>query len=132
MVAWIIKHAHEEDDMSLADKTCVPCRGGVPPLTESQAKDLLGQLEPSWELTDEATHLQRSYTFKNFLHAMEFANRLADVAEAEGHHPDLHIGWGKCTVDLWTHKINGLTESDFFMAAKSDRAFEAVRSATAT
>jgi 4a-hydroxytetrahydrobiopterin dehydratase len=63
---------------------------------------------------------------------MEFANRLADVAETEGHHPDLHIGWGKCTVDLWTHKINGLTESDFFMAAKSDRAFEAVRYAAET
>ena len=110
--------------MSLADNKCVPCRGGVPALTESQATDLLGQLDPNWALTDGATHLQRSYVFKNFVCAMEFANRLADVAEEEGHHPDLHIGWGKCTVDLWTHKINGLTESDFFMAAKSDRAFE--------
>ena len=116
--------------MSLADNTCVPCRGGVPPLTESHATDLLGQLDPSWALTNDATHLQRSYLFKNFVHAMEFANRLADVAEEEGHHPDLYISWGKCTVDLWTHKINGLTESDFFMAAKSDRAFEVVRSAT--
>ena len=110
--------------MSLADNTCVPCRGGVPALTEHQAKDLLGQLDPSWELTNGATHLQLSYLFENFVCAMEFANRLADIAEEEGHHPDLHISWGKCTVDLWTHKINGLTESDFFMAAKSDRAFE--------
>ena len=116
--------------MSLADNNCVPCRGGIPPLNEQQAKDLLGQLDPSWELTDGATHLQRSYTFQNFVHAMEFANRLAEVAEQEGHHPDLHIAWGKCTVDLWTHKINGLTESDFFLAAKSDRAFESVEGST--
>ncbi|MBQ27921.1 MAG: 4a-hydroxytetrahydrobiopterin dehydratase [Nitrospiraceae bacterium] len=116
--------------MSLADNKCIPCRGGVPPLTESQAMNLLGQLDSSWELTNSATHLQRSYLFKNFVHAMDFANKLADVAEEEGHHPELHIGWGKCTVDLWTHKINGLTESDFFLAAKSDRVLEIVRSAT--
>ena len=114
--------------MSLADNKCVPCRGGVPALTEDQATNLLAQLDPHWELTNRATHLQRSYTFSNFVQAMEFANRLADVAEGEGHHPDLHISWGKCTVELWTHKIDGLTESDFFMAAKSDRTFNTLRS----
>ena len=114
--------------MSLADNKCIPCRGGVPALTEDQAKHLLAQLDPHWELTHRATHLQRSYPFSNFVQAMEFANRLADVAEEEGHHPDLHISWGKCTVELWTHKIDGLTESDFFMAAKSDRTFNTLRS----
>ena len=116
--------------MSLADNKCIPCRGGVPPLPENEAKDLLGQLDPSWTLTDDASHLKRSYMFANFVHAMEFANRLADISEEEGHHPDLHISWGRCTIDLWTHKINGLTESDFFMAAKADQVFEAMRFTT--
>ncbi len=109
--------------MSLADNKCVPCRGGVPSLSEDQAKTLLSELDTTWTLTNDATHIQRSYTFDNFIRAMEFANRLTAIAEEEGHHPDLHISWGQCTVDLWTHKINGLTESDFFMAAKSDRVF---------
>ncbi len=116
--------------MSLADNKCVPCRGGIPALTESQATDLLQQLDSSWELTNGTTHLQRSFLFNNFVQAMDLANQLADIAEEEGHHPDLHLSWGTCTVDLWTHKINGLTESDFFMAAKSDRAFEAVKAVT--
>jgi len=115
---------YEEDCMSLADNQCIPCRGGIPPLTASQATDLLKQLDANWELTSSATHIQRTYLFKNFVYAMDFANELTDIAEQEGHHPDLCISWGKCSVDLWTHKINGLTESDFFMAAKADRIFE--------
>jgi 4a-hydroxytetrahydrobiopterin dehydratase len=67
-------------------------------------------------------HLERTYTFKNFAEAMAFANRVGDIAEAEGHHPDLHVSWGRCRVEVWTHKIGGLTESDFYFAAKADRA----------
>ena len=109
--------------MSLADNTCVPCRGGVPPLEAAKAQELLGQLENGWELNS-AGHIERMYTFNNFAEALAFVNRLGAVAEAEGHHPDLYLAWGKCKVEIWTHKINGLTESDFFMAAKADRAFQ--------
>jgi 4a-hydroxytetrahydrobiopterin dehydratase len=106
--------------MSLADQRCVPCRGGVPPLERSRTEQLLAQLDAGWRLNAQG-HLERTYRFEDFVQAMGFANRLADVAEEEGHHPDLHIAWGKCTVEVWTHKINGLTESDFYIAAKADR-----------
>ncbi|WP_447969574.1 4a-hydroxytetrahydrobiopterin dehydratase [Nitrospira sp. M1] len=109
--------------MSLADKSCVPCRGGVPALETAKVQELLGQLEKEWELNQEG-HIERTYTFNNFAEALAFVNRVGAVAEAEGHHPDLHLAWGKCTVEIWTHKIKGLTESDFFMAAKADRAFK--------
>lgn len=108
--------------MGLADNKCVPCRGGVPPLEKARVEELLKQLNPGWRL-NAAGHLERLFTFKDFAEALAFVNRVGAVAEAEGHHPDLHLAWGKCTVELWTHKINGLTESDFFMAAKADREF---------
>ena len=107
--------------MSLAEQKCVPCRGGVPPLEYSRAAELLGQLDDGWQLNS-AGHLERAYTFPDFAAAMAFANRVAEVAENEGHHPDLYIAWGKCRVEVWTHKISGLTESDFYFAAKADRA----------
>ena len=110
--------------MGLADNTCVPCRGGVPPLEPAKTQELLGQLETGWEL-NAVGHIERMYTFSNFAEALAFVNRVGAVAEAEGHHPDLYLAWGKCKVEIWTHKINGLTESDFFMAAKADRAFQA-------
>jgi 4a-hydroxytetrahydrobiopterin dehydratase len=110
--------------VSLADQKCVPCRGGVPPMERDKAEAMLSQLEEGWSLNSEG-HLEKSYAFKNFAAAMDFANRVAEVAEAEGHHPDLHVSWGKCRVEVWTHKIDGLTESDFFFAAKADRAFGA-------
>lgn len=110
--------------MSLADQQCVPCRGGVPPLEPAKVQELLGQLETGWQL-NAAGHLERTYQFKNFAEALDFVNRVGQVAEEEGHHPDLYLAWGKCKVELWTHKINGLTESDFYMAAKADRAFSA-------
>ena len=109
--------------MSLADNTCVPCRGGVPPLEPAKVQELLGQLEQGWEL-NKAGHIERMYTFKNFAEALAFVNRVGSVAEEEGHHPDLYLAWGKCKVEIWTHKINGLTESDFYMAAKADRALQ--------
>ncbi len=108
-------------EMALADQQCVPCRGGVPPLSQDAAEKLLGELDTNWHL-NAAGHLERSLAFGNFVMAMEFANRVGEIAEAENHHPDLHVAWGRCTVEIWTHKINGLTESDFVFAAKVDRA----------
>ena len=107
--------------MSLAEQKCVPCRGGVPPMAKDRAEAMLRELDHGWCLNPDG-HLERAYAFEDFAQAMAFANRVADVAEAEGHHPDLHIAWGKCKVEIWTHKIQGLTESDFYFAAKADRA----------
>ena len=109
--------------MSLADNKCVPCRGGVPPLENAKIQELLGQLESGWELNKEG-HIERMYSFNNFADALAFVNKVGTVAEEEGHHPDLYLAWGKCKVEIWTHKIQGLTESDFYMAAKADRAYQ--------
>jgi len=114
--------------MSLADNKCVPCRGGVPPMEASRVQELLKELGVGWQL-NQAGHVERLYTFQNFATALDFVNKVGAVAEDEGHHPDLYLAWGKCKVELWTHKINGLTESDFYMAAKTDRAFEPFRAA---
>jgi len=112
--------------MGLADNKCVPCRGGVPPMERAKAEGMLKQLERGWQLNKDG-HLERLYTFKDFAQALSFVNKVGAVAETEGHHPDLYLAWGKCKVELWTHKIDGLTESDFYMAAKADRAFETFR-----
>jgi 4a-hydroxytetrahydrobiopterin dehydratase len=110
--------------MSLADQQCIPCRGGVPPLAQARIDELLGELELGWRL-NAAGHLERGYDFRNFADALAFANRVGAIAEQEAHHPDLHVAWGRCVVEIWTHKIDGLTESDFYLAAKADRALEA-------
>lgn len=109
--------------MSLAEQKCIPCSGGVPPLAKARAQALLRELDSGWRLNANG-HLERAYAFEDFAQAMVFANKVANVAEAEGHHPDLHIAWGMCKVEIWTHKISGLTESDFYLAAKADRAFK--------
>ena len=106
--------------MSLGDNKCIPCRGGVPPLSSEVAQSLLQQLDEGWDLNS-AGHLERVYFFGNFNDAMTLANVVAVIADEENHHPDLHVTWGKCVVEIWTHKIGGLTESDFFFAAKVDR-----------
>ena len=108
--------------MSLADNQCVPCRGGVPPLEETRVQELLGQLDKGWGLNADG-HIERMYEFKNFAEALDFVNQVGTIAEDEGHHPDLYLAWGKCKVEIWTHKIKGLSESDFFLAAKADRAY---------
>ncbi len=106
---------------SLADRKCVPCLGGTPPLTAEQIAPLLAQLD-GWQV-EQDKKLIKSFRFKNFVQAVEFVNALTPVAETEGHHPDLYVRWGEVRVYLWTHKIDGLTESDFVMAAKIDRVF---------
>jgi 4a-hydroxytetrahydrobiopterin dehydratase len=103
---------------ALSAKRCVPCRGGVPALRGGQIASLLNQLD-GWTVVDEH-HLEKQYAFPNFVTALAFVNRIGEVAEAEGHHPDLHLTWGKVGVRVFTHKIDGLTESDFILAAKID------------
>jgi 4a-hydroxytetrahydrobiopterin dehydratase len=90
-------------------------------MERARAEELLRELDEGWELNADG-HLQRTYSFSNFVDAMAFANRVGDIAEEQNHHPDLAVAWGKCTVEIWTHKIQGLTESDFYFAAKADRA----------
>ncbi|HEY9784093.1 MAG TPA: 4a-hydroxytetrahydrobiopterin dehydratase [Candidatus Obscuribacterales bacterium] len=104
----------------LADRKCEPCRGGVPPLSEEDCGPLLAQLD-GWTVED-GKRLVKSFRFKNFLGPMALAKRIADVAEREDHHPDLLVRWGELKVTLWTHKIDGLSENDFVLAAKIDRA----------
>jgi len=107
---------------SLAQKTCAPCRGGVPPLKGKQLQDLYHQLQDStqWTIVNEH-HITRSYKFPDFRTALDFANKIGELAEQQGHHPDMLLAWGKVGVTIWTHKIDGLTESDFILAAKIDR-----------
>jgi 4a-hydroxytetrahydrobiopterin dehydratase len=109
---------------ALVEKSCTPCRGGVPPLTPDEAAALREQA-PQWDLYDEATRIARTYRFKNFGDAFGFVARAAELAEAEGHHPDILFGWGYATVALRTKKIKGLHENDFIMAAKLDRIADA-------
>ena len=107
----------------LAAKHCVPCRGGIPPLTEEEARRLLASA-PDWRLEEGGTRLVRRFEFQDFKKAIEFVNRVAEVAEEEGHHPDIAIHWNKVDLVLWTHKIGGLHENDFILAAKVDRLLE--------
>lgn len=105
--------------MSLADQTCVPCKGGVPPLKGEALNKFKAQL-PDWQVVDEH-HLHRAFRFPDFKQALAFVNRAGAIAEEQGHHPDILLAWGKAEVTIYTHKIDGLTESDFVLAAKIDR-----------
>ncbi|HJQ84760.1 MAG TPA: 4a-hydroxytetrahydrobiopterin dehydratase [Candidatus Binatia bacterium] len=106
--------------MTLAGKQCVPCRGGIPPLGRPEAERLLAET-PAWSLDDGATRIERSFRFPDFAAALAFVNRVGALAEAEDHHPDISFGWGYCRIVLQTHKIKGLHENDFILAAKIDR-----------
>lgn len=103
----------------LSAKHCIPCQGGIPPLKGQALFNLFRQLQKGWLLVQEH-HLEKEYTFKNFKDALAFTNRVGAIAEEEGHHPDIHLSWGKVKLLIWTHKIDGLTESDFIFAAKCD------------
>jgi 4a-hydroxytetrahydrobiopterin dehydratase len=106
----------------LADRDCVPCRGGVPALKGASLTQVLDQLpeRSQWSVVDEH-HLVRSYKFPDFKTALAFVNRVGELAEEQGHHPDILLGWGKVEITIWTHAVDGLTESDFILAAKIDR-----------
>ena len=103
----------------LAEKRCIPCRGGPPPLTPKEIKPLQDQLE-GWAVINNH-HLRKSVRLPDFKTALDFTNQVGALAEEEDHHPDIYLAWGKVEITLWTHKIDGLTESDFVMAAKIDR-----------
>lgn len=103
----------------LAKKECVPCKGEIPPLGEPEVSELLARLGGGWQAVD-GHHLEKEYRFKDFRTALAFTNRVGELAEAQGHHPDICLSWGKVRLTIWTHKINGLTESDFIFAAKTD------------
>ena len=108
--------------MSLADQHCVPCRGGVPPLKGKDLSDVHRLLaDPAqWNIVNQH-HIVRAYKFPDFKSALAFVNRVGEVAEEQGHHPDILLGWGKVEITLWTHAVDGLTESDFILAAKIDQ-----------
>lgn len=103
----------------LASRSCVPCHGGVPRLRGEELAGFAGQV-PAWEVVGEH-HLRRRYEFSNFRDALAFVNRVGEVAEGEGHHPDISFGWGYCEVTVYTHAIDGLSESDLILAAKIDK-----------
>ena len=111
-----------EQVSDLAKQKCVPCAGGVPPLQKVEIDKLLARLGPNGWRAVEGHHLEKEYTFRDFASALAFVDRVGAVAEAEGHHPDLYLTWGKVRIMIWTHKIDGLTESDFVLAAKCDAA----------
>jgi len=106
--------------MDLSDKRCVPCRGGVPAMGAEEAGRLVSQVS-GWALEEETKGIRREFRFRNFAEAMRFALQVGEIAESEGHHPDLSVGWGYCTVRFRTHSIRGLHENDFIMAAKVNR-----------
>ncbi|MGZ4733373.1 MAG: 4a-hydroxytetrahydrobiopterin dehydratase [Terriglobales bacterium] len=105
----------------LANQTCVPCRGGVPPLKGKDLEQILKQV-PQWRAVNEH-HITRAFTFPDFKQALDFVNRVGEVAEQQGHHPDILLTWGKAEITMWTHKIDGLTRSDLIMAAKIDQLY---------
>ena len=102
----------------LSSKTCVPCRGGVPPLAGQELQNLAGQV-PEWKVI-QGHHITRTFSFPDFRQALNFVNKVGEIAESQGHHPDILLAWGKAEVTTWTHKIDGLSESDFILAAKID------------
>jgi 4a-hydroxytetrahydrobiopterin dehydratase len=106
-------------DNELSQKKCIPCRKGIPVLQGDQLLRLHDQLEGGWHIIDEH-HLEKIYPFRDFREALAFVNKVGEIAEQEGHHPDIHLSYGKVKIQLWTHKIDGLSESDFILAAKCD------------
>jgi len=103
----------------LAAKKCVPCAGGVEPLKSDAIKQLLAELDNGWQVVDEH-HLEKQYKFKDFACALQFVNNIGQLAEQQGHHPDIYLAWGKVKLTIWTHKIKGLHQNDFILAAKAD------------
>jgi 4a-hydroxytetrahydrobiopterin dehydratase len=108
--------------MSLSGKTCTPCKGGIPPLNQAEAERLLKEI-PGWELKDGGTKIEGKFRFDDFASPLEFVQKIARLAEEEGHHPDICFGWGYCHIVFYTHKIKGLHENDFIMASKVNLLF---------
>lgn len=113
----------EPNQCGLADKKCVPCTGGVEPLKWATLKKLVDQLPDGWDVINEH-HLEKTYKFRNFTEGLDFVNKVGQLAEEQGHHPDIFLAWGKVKLQVWTRKIKGLHESDFIFAAKVDKLYE--------
>jgi 4a-hydroxytetrahydrobiopterin dehydratase len=109
--------------MGLTDQTCTACRGGVDPLVGEEAEEKLEQLDDDWEIVDQH-HLKRKFDFDDYVEAQEFVNKVGEIAEEEGHHPNIEFTYGEATIKLYTHKIDGLYDNDFIMAAKIDEMHE--------
>ena len=107
-------------ECTLVSKTCKPCRGGVPPVHGEELLRLSSELDAGWRIVDEH-HLEREFKLKDFREALEVTNTIGAIAEAEDHHPDILVSYGEVRVTLWTHKVDGLTENDFILAAKIDQ-----------
>src|SRR3989344_8092156 len=103
--------------MKLGDKKCIPCQGGILPLASKETKEFLGKIGKGWK-SIKKHHIEKEFIFKNFKQALDFTNKVGKIAEKEGHHPDIYLSWGKVKVVTYTHKINGLHENDFILAAK--------------
>ena len=103
----------------LTNKKCLPCEGGVQPLEKDQITEMLRQVSDKWGVVDQH-HLEATFEFKDFVQALEFTNQVGRLAEEEEHHPDIHLSWGRVSVTIWTHAIDGLSENDFILAAKID------------
>ena len=110
----------EMDDSELASKICIPCQGGVPPLSENETEELITKLNPQWEIVNNH-HLRREWKFDNFKDALDFTNLAGLICEEQNHHADFELSWGRVQVIIFTHKIDGLVESDFILAAKFDK-----------
>ena len=108
------------DKMGLHESKCVPCEGGIPPMKELEINEFLSELNSNWVVVDNK-RLEREWEFENFVHALDFVNKTGEICEEEGHHANYEFGWGKVKVLIWTHKIDGLTKSDFVLAAKFDK-----------
>jgi 4a-hydroxytetrahydrobiopterin dehydratase len=105
--------------MKLINKKCVPCEGGIPSLTSKEIAEYMKQISKEWVLTDEKK-ISRNFAFVNYRHTIDFVNKVADLAEEEGHHPVMNVSYGKIHIEIWTHAIDGLSENDFILAAKID------------
>ena len=112
----------------LTQESCVPCRGGVPTLTDAETAGLLPQV-PGWKVAEVGgiKRIQGEFSFPDFRTAMDFAIQVGELAEREGHHPDIHLSWGRVMVETWTHKISGLHQNDFILAAKVNEIFAGAR-----
>lgn len=106
--------------MDLTKKKCIPCEGGVAPLDQKEISELKKHISSEWKVTDHKK-ISREFAFVNYLHTIDFVNKVASLAEQEGHHPVMHVFYGRVEIELWTHVINGLSENDFIMAAKIDQ-----------
>lgn len=106
--------------MKLSKRKCLPCEGGVDPISETEALEFMSVLNKDWRLIDDKK-IERDYRFVNFVHTMDFVNKVADLAEQEGHHPVMVIGYGTCKIELWTHALDALSENDFILASKIDK-----------